>query len=96
MMNPLYVAVDATDVTRQKKVHADRVPYDSTVRELIEGLVDRMNLPRMDSNGRELVYHARSESGGRHLHASETVGDSVFPGDSITLQPDIHAGASAR
>jgi hypothetical protein len=43
-------------------------------------------------SGRPLTYHARLEREGRHLHASERVGDAVQNGDKVVLQPNIDAG----
>jgi len=50
-------------------------------------------LPRNDGAGRPLVYHARLDREGRHLHGSETVGEALKPGDKVVLTPNIEAGA---
>jgi hypothetical protein len=89
------LSLKARDVSRQKLVHVDDVPDDATVGELIDGLVrGGMNLPRQDAEGRALNYHARLEREGRHLHATERVGDVLQPNDEIVLQPQITAGYS--
>jgi hypothetical protein len=85
--------LEASDVTGQKLLDVDDAPVDSTIGEFIEGLVPRMNLPRLDSGGRSLRYHALLDREGRHLHASETVGEALQPNDRLVLQPDIDAGA---
>ena len=36
-----------------------------------------MQLPKSDIGGRPLTYHARLEREGRHLHASELVGEAL-------------------
>ncbi|HBO43044.1 MAG TPA: hypothetical protein DD670_03740 [Planctomycetaceae bacterium] len=88
------VSLQARDVSRQKLVFADDVPTGATVGELVEGLLTskEMNLPRRDAEGRPLNYHARLEREGRHLHASELVGDVLQDKDEIVLQPNIQAG----
>ncbi len=96
MIKPLITRLEATDVTGQKVVDVDRVPTDSTVGELIEGLIPRMSLPRFDSGGRPLTYHALLDREARHLHASEVVGEALVPNDRLVLQPDIAAGQSRR
>jgi len=58
----------------------------------VSGQLSQMNLPQNDVGGRPLTYHARLEREGRHLHASERVGDAVQAGDKVVLQPNIDAG----
>jgi hypothetical protein len=56
-------------------------------------MIGKMNLPRNDSSGAPLTYQARSEREGRHLNASERIGDALQRGDRLTLQPNIDAGS---
>jgi hypothetical protein len=93
LVAPEGISLQATDVSGQKAAVANGVPTDSTVGELIQGLLVQMNLPRNDVSGRSLTYHARLEREGRHLHADERVGDALRPRDRIVLQPNIDAGA---
>lgn len=86
----------AEDVTGQKAVNARNVPIDSTVGEMLDGLVPQMQLPRKDRSGRPLAYHARLEREGRHLHRSERVGDALRDADRVVVQPDINAGSGLR
>jgi len=86
------LSLRAWDVSRQKLVNVDDVPADATVGELVRGLVSRMGLPPSDVEGHPLNYHARLEREGRHLHASETVGDALQEDDQVVLQPNIQAG----
>jgi len=88
------ISLKVRDVCRQRLVNANAVPYQATVGELVHGLVSRMGLPEADVEGRELTYHARLDREGRHLHASETVGDVLEEEDEIVLQPKIQAGAA--
>jgi hypothetical protein len=54
-----------------------------------------MELPR-NAAGRPVTYHARLDREGRHLHATETVGEALQPNDRIVLQPNIDAGVGRR
>ena len=82
----------ASDISRQQKVSVRDVPRDTTVRELVQGLLARMGLVRADVRGKPLQYRALLESEGRHLHDSELVGDAISPDSEIVLQPRINAG----
>jgi len=85
--------LQVSDVTGQKVASVGNVPADCTVGEMIQGLLAEMQLPRNDGAGRPLVYHARLDREGRHLHGSETVGEALKPGDKVVLTPNIEAGA---
>ena len=89
------MSLQACDVSGQKRVNVAGVPGDSseTVGEFVRRLVPKMRLPERDVEGRPLTYHARLEREGRHLNASEVVGDSLQEGDQLVLQPVIMAGA---
>ena len=84
--------LEASDVTGQNMVRMRDFPRDSTVGDLVRQLVGRMELRDKDANGATYTYHARLEREGRHLHASEVVGDALQSGDRISLQPNIDAG----
>ena len=86
------IPVSARDVSGQKRATAD-APPDATVGELARALIDRMNLPHTDVEGRPMSYHVRLEREGRHLHPAENVGDVLREDDQIVLQPKIQAGA---
>jgi hypothetical protein len=92
---PLKIAIRASDITGNNQVDVDDLPLDLTIGETIDGLVPRMNLPRVDGGGRPLTYHARLEREGRHLNRSERVGDALHPLDRVVLQPNIDAGTAA-
>lgn len=92
MINLTKFDILATDVTQQNVVNVKSLDREITVGELLESLVPRMRLPRLGNGGRPLIYHARLEREGRHLHASELVGDALQPQDRIMLQPTIEAG----
>lgn len=89
---PLGLSLEASDVSGQHRVRVADIRRDSTIGELVRGLVGRMGLPSKDPEGRDVAYHARLEREGRHVHASETVSYALREGDKITLQPDIQAG----
>jgi hypothetical protein len=82
----------AQDVSGQKKVRVSDVSGDSTVRELVRGLLTRMRLVDKDAGGRPIEYRARLEREGRHLHDSELVSDALQSDDQLVLQPKINAG----
>jgi hypothetical protein len=86
--------ISATDVTGQNVVNVNALDREMTVGELLEGLVPRMRLPQLANGGRPLTYHARLEREGRHLHATEIVGEALEEQDRIMLQPTIEAGGN--
>jgi hypothetical protein len=86
------VSLSVSDVTGQKIFVVANAPADGTVGELIQDMLSKMSLPQSDSGGRPLNYHARLEREGRHLHASERLGDVLEMNDHLTLQPNIDAG----
>jgi hypothetical protein len=88
----LGIAVQVSDVSGQKTFKVNDVPADANVGELIQGMLSQMNLPQNDVSGHPLTYHARLEREGRHLHASERVGEALQTGDHVVLQPNIDAG----
>lgn len=93
MIQALTVPIRVSDVTGQRQVDVKDAPNDATIGELIDGLLPRMNLPINDNGGRALSYQAMLDRAGRHLHASELVGDNLVPNDRLVLQPEINAGA---
>jgi hypothetical protein len=93
---PGSIDLQASDVSGQNLANARGVPADSTVGELVQGLLAQMKLPRNDVAGRPLNYHARLDREGRHLHASEIVGDALQQQDRIVLQPNIDAGSGTE
>jgi hypothetical protein len=90
-VKPLTLSV--TDVSGQKlmKVRIPGADRETTVGELIQGLLPRMQL-QTQVDGRQLSYNARLEREGRHLHGSERVADAVREGDQLVLSPSINAG----
>jgi hypothetical protein len=85
--------LEATDTTGQRLLELADAAVDVAVGSLLEDtIVPRMQLPRFDSTGRRLTYHALLDRESRHLHASEIVGEACLPNDRLVLQPDIDAG----
>jgi hypothetical protein len=68
------------------------VSPDTTVRELVNGLIGKLRLVDKDQDGRPLQFRARLEREGRHLHDSELVNDALRPDDELVLHPKINAG----
>ena len=86
------IELEISDVSGQKVFSVGNVPVANTVGELINEVLPKMNLPRQDPSGAPLTYQARLEREGRHLNASERIGDSLQFNDRLTLQPNIDAG----
>lgn len=91
--SPNIAVLEGTDVSGQKSARVNDIPSDVSVGEVIDQLLADLALTRSDSSGRPLTYHARLEREGRHLHASERVGDALVDGDRLVLQPNIDAGS---
>ena len=85
----------ASDATGQRKFTVRDLPGDTTVQELLQGLVPRMGLARGRSTGAPQAFHAFLERDGRHLQSSETVGEVLRDQDEIVLHPDVQAGSGA-
>lgn len=83
----------ARDATGQRKFSVKDLAADTTVQELIRGLVPRMGLPPEDSTGTPQAFHAFLERTGVHLRSSQTVGDVLRDQDEIVLHPDVQAGS---
>jgi hypothetical protein len=81
-----------SDVSGQKVFSVSNAPARNTIGELVHEMIGKMNLPRNDSSGIPLTYQARLEREGRHLNASERIGDALESNDRLTLQPNIDAG----
>lgn len=82
------------DVTGQKMASVRNIPPESTVQELIDGVLAKMRLPDSDSVGRPVAYQARLEREGRHLHPSERLNDAVHTDDRVVLLPNVEAGGT--
>jgi hypothetical protein len=89
----LEIPLEISDVSGQKVFSVTNAPANNTVGELVHEMLGKMNLPRNDASGAPLAYQARLEREGRHLNASERIGDALERGDKLTLQPNIDAGA---
>ena len=85
------LTVRASDVTGQRS-KAARAPRDATVGEWVKTLIGELRLKRKDAVGNPHVYRARLEREGRHLNASEIVGEALEEGDHVVLQPNVDAG----
>lgn len=84
--------LEVEDVSGQKSAAVSEVPADGTIRDLIDGLIDQLELPRNDVQGTPLSYAARLEREGRLLQDSEKIGQALQEGDKVVLQPRINAG----
>lgn len=84
--------LEVTDVSGQKHATVTDVPAEASVGELVDQLLEELRLPKQDTSGRQLTFHARLDREGRHLLASERVGEALRSGDRLILQPNIDAG----
>ena len=84
----------ARDASGQRKFAVHGVRGDTSVQELISGLVPRMGLPAEDSAGVPQSFHAFLARDGRHLRSSETIGEVLKDDDEIVLHPDVQAGGT--
>ena len=84
--------LEVSDVSGQHYETFEDVDGEASVGELIDALLSELELTTEDRSGRPLTYRARLEREGRHLHASERVGDALQNGDQLVLQPNIDAG----
>ena len=89
----LEIPLEISDVSGQKVFTVNNAPTNNTVGELVHEMIGKMQLPRNDANGAPLSYQARLQREGRHLNASERIGDALVRGDKLTVQPNIDAGA---
>ena len=93
-MSTASMTVKVRDYTGQKTAEVE-VPADATVGEFIADLrTGALDLPETDPFGQPVVYTARHDGEGRHLNFSEIVGEALRPEDSVTLEPDVRAGAT--
>ncbi|MBW2270514.1 MAG: hypothetical protein JRH16_18265 [Deltaproteobacteria bacterium] len=84
--------IRARDLTGQKKFRVSSISRQSSVGEVVRGLLGRMSLGTKDRRGQALEFRARNERTGRQLLDSELIGDVVEHDDELVLTPRIHAG----
>ncbi|MGH7467139.1 MAG: hypothetical protein ACRENP_04050 [Longimicrobiales bacterium] len=84
--------LEVSDVSGQKTATISDLPADASIGELVDQLLHELQLTRNDTSGRPLTYQARLDREGRHLLASERVGEALKSGDRLVLQPNIDAG----
>ena len=85
--------INVSDVSGQKQVKVTSITKESTIGDLVQGILGKMGLPRNDGDGRPLLYRARLAREARHLDARETVGDALKEEDELSLHPNVDAGA---
>ena len=85
------MSVRASDVTGQRSAPV-RAPREATVGEWVETLVSKLGLKRKDGDGNPYHYRPRLEREGRHLNASEIVGEVLRENDHVVLHPNVNAG----
>lgn len=86
--------IRVSDVSGQRRFSLGTVAGDTTITDMVQGILGKMGLPRNDHDGRPLVYRARLDREGRHLDGRELVGRSLRENDEIQLHPSVDAGGS--
>jgi hypothetical protein len=92
MIQQTKLSLTASDVTGQRRITVRDVPLDSTVGEVLDGVIPMMHLNRTGPDGRPLSVEARLDREGRHLARSERVQDALRHEDHLVLHPKIIAG----
>lgn len=94
-MNEAVASMDidlrASDASGQRKYRIS-FPRTAKIRDLIKTLIPEMGLSAKDTVGRPVAYQAFSKRNSCHLRGEETIGETLQPGDEISLLPDIQAG----
>lgn len=91
MGKPETVTLNVQDMSGQREFVARDVPKDASWGEVMHSVLNSMSLPQNVAGG-ESAWRGRLEREGRHLHASEIVGDVLQDEDRIVLQPEVNAG----
>ena len=88
-----YINIEIWDATGNKKVFVE-VPDDSLVKRIIVLLIDRLNYPKFDASGGQLLsYKLHHQVTRKQLLDDQTLRDAgVLEGDIVRLIPEIIAG----
>lgn len=84
--------LSVSDVSGQRNFRINSVPMDSTIGDLVNGLLSKMEISRNDSEGRPRTFKLRLQREARHLGAHELVRDALQEGDSLSIHPSVTAG----
>jgi len=95
-MDTSTITLHVEDVSGQRQYVAKDVPTDASWGETMRSFLASMSLPRNTPDGQKSIFTGRLEREGRHLHATEIVGDALQDEDRIVLQPEVNAGLTAR
>ncbi len=85
------MVLEVEDFNGQVRRRASGIPREATVNDLIESVRGEMSLPEQDSQGRPILYGARTTNG-EMLNPTEQVGDVLQDEDVITLTTSVTAG----
>ena len=85
------ITLHVQDMTGQREYLARDVPKDASWGETMGSILANMSLPK-NNPASPNVWSGHLEREGRHLHASEIVGDALVDGDKVVLQPEVNAG----
>ena len=85
------ITLHVQDMSGQREYLARDVPTDASWGETMGSILGNMSLPK-NNPASPNVWSGHLEREGRHLHASEIVGDALVDGDQVVLQPEVNAG----
>ena len=78
------------DFSGQVRRRVRKVPTDALMGEFLESVVEQLDLPDTDAEGRGITYGARVQ--GSSVAESERIGEVLENEDVVTLMPNVTAG----
>ena len=84
------ITLRVSDVSGQRNVVVRDIPRDASWGQTMQAVLGRMSLPRNPEV--ETIWKGRLEREGRHIHASEIVGEALQNEDHVVLHPEVQAG----
>ena len=85
------MTLEVEDFNGQVRRKANGIPRTATVNDLVESVTTQMQLPEEDSQGRQILYGARTADGNM-LNPTEQVGDVLQDEEVVTLTTSVTAG----
>ena len=89
------VSIRVGDMSGQRNAVTD-LPTEASWGEALDGILGKLSLPKNPAGEEPVVWTGRLEREGRHLHASEVIGDALQEDDEVVIQRDIQAGSRCR
>jgi hypothetical protein len=85
------MTLEVEDFTGHVRRRASGVPRDATISDFVAALSRQMQLPDLDSQGRPILYGARTRDGDV-LNATDRLGDVVQDEAVVQLTKTVTAG----